>query len=259
MTKSNTTARSARSNNGHKGKITKVDGEAASVAPEGGAEIEQPAEVGASDAEAEEQEIPVTDEPAPVTDPEQVDAEANSPDVPADAPEPETAEQPAPIVDPFADLPMLTFGDYEMRDLSAVDKVSDPRKYDGVHRAAREAKAHMKLNWKYANAMITVGTHQKDFKPSSVHGTIDQIVRSYGRAGVPAYILVAKTRQGQIGNKRSHYCTELPPIGWAEGWIDSYISKNHGKVMAKEAPPITMEVIEQIAEENKEALQQAAA
>jgi hypothetical protein len=161
---------------------------------------------------------------------------------PETAPEPEVAAAP---VDPFADLPMTKVEDYEFRDLT--DAVgNDPFKYDAVHKAAIEAKLPVKSGWKHSAAMVVKGQNRKEFKPGSVYGTIDQIVMQYGRAGVPAYVLVAKVRQLQIGNKRSKYCTALPPIGWAEGWIDTYISKNHGKVMEKKAPPITQQLVEQV-------------
>lgn len=180
-------------------------------------------------------------------------SEEKTPEVAVEA----TSDQPAPVVDPFADLPLVTIGDYDFRDLTTVT-VSEPRKYEGVHRSATEAKAHMKAGWKHSDAMITKGTAHRDFKPGSVYGTIQQIVQSYGRSGVPAYVLVAKVRQAQIGNKRSHYCEKLPPIGWAEGWIDTFVSKNFGKVMATKAPPMTAEDRAEIAEGDKEALRSAA-
>jgi hypothetical protein len=177
------------------------------------------------------------------TDPEQV--------APAEAPAAEVV-----IVDPFADLPMTKVEDYEFRDLT--DAVgNEPFKYDAVHKAAIEAKLPVKSGWKHSAAMVTKGQNRKEFKVGSVYGTIDQIVQQYGRAGVPAYVLVAKVRQLQIGNKRSKYCTALPPIGWAEGWIDTYISKNHGKVMEKKAPAITQELVEQVKVDDAKAEQEA--
>lgn len=263
---------SARTTSASKGRITKVNGEAASVAPEGN-EIEQPTEVAEDDADTgqvEATEQPVVASEPEVTQPEMVEAEGNSESPPADAPEPEMAAD-APtedaatettavaIVDPFADLPIVKIEDYEFKDLSGVELVSAPRKYEGVHNAAVAAKAPVKAGWKHAASMITVGTHQREFKPTSVYGTIDSVVRSYGRAGVPAYVLVSKVRQAQIGNKRSHFCTALPPIGWAEGWIDTYISKNHGKVMAKAAPVISVAVATELVSEEQEALKEAQA
>lgn len=175
---------------------------------------------------------------------------------PVVAPEAEVAA-PAVITDPFADLPMMKVGDFEFRDLTEVALVSEPRKYEGVHREAVSNKAHMKKGWKYSAAMIAIGTNKIERKPTSVYGTIQSIVQSYGRIGVPAYVLVAKVRQAQIGNKRSHYCTALPPIGWAEGWIDTFISKNMGKILPELAPAITAEVAEELQAGDAEALEQA--
>ena len=140
-------------------------------------------------------------------------------------------------------------------------EVSDPRKYEGVHREAVSARVPMKKGWKHSAHMIAYNpTSGKEFKPGSVYGTIDEIVRTGGRAGVPAYVLVAKVREKQIGNKRSHYCDRLPPVGWAEGWIDTYISKSYGKVTDKPAPAIpgTEPEVEQATDNSEEKARSAA-
>jgi len=202
-----------------------------------------------SDPTPAEEELAEPTDPAPADLPHVADEQGEGTEsqgtdpaevAPAEAPAAEVV-----AVDPFADLPMTKVEDYEFRDLT--DAVgNEPYKYDAVHKAAVEAKLPMKSGWKHSAAMIVRGTSRRDFKPGSVYGTIDQIVQQYGRAGVPAYVLVAKVRQLQIGNKRSKYCTALPPIGWAEGWIDTYVSKNHGKVMEKKAPPITQELVAEV-------------
>lgn len=155
----------------------------------------------------------------------------------------------APVADPFADLPTVTIGEFQFKDLTEV-VTSDPRKYEGVQREARELKSPVKKGWKHSAHMIAYNpTSGKEFKPGSVYGTIDQICRAMGRAGIPAYVLVAKVRQAQIGNKRSHYCNALPPIGWGEGWVDTYISKGYGKVLDTPAPAFGTEAAEQAAAE----------
>lgn len=186
---------------------------------------------------------PVTEEPvADEQTGEGTESTGTDPEVvaPAEAPAAEVAP-----TDPFADLPMTKIEDYEFRDLT--DAVgNDPFKYEAIHKAAVESKLPIKPNWKHSTAMLVLGQKKGEFKPGSVYGTIQQIVQQYGRAGVPAYVLVPKVRQAQIGNKRSKYCTALPPIGWAEGWIDTFISKGFGKVMEKKAPPITAELVAEV-------------
>jgi len=135
---------------------------------------------------------------------------------------------------------------------------NDPFKYAEVHKAAKDAKLHVKSGWKHAGDMITAGRVTREFKPTSVYGTIDQLVRAHGRAGIPAVVLVSEVRRAQIGNKRSKYCTALPPIGWAEGWIDTYISKGHGRVMEKKAPPVTVEQAQELNAAEQEAERKAA-
>ena len=287
MTKTNT-ASSSRRSSGKGGRAVKTDNGTANVAPEGNTEgktVEQPQEVTdaiVAEADGNPAEVAPAESPEPEVElPEGTTLGAASDELPAqtaansvvDGPTDEDAKSSAPAeteaaaevvvapIDPFADLPMTTIGDYEFRDFATAE-TSDPRKYTEVQKAALEGKLPIKPNWKYKDAMITAGRVVREFRQDSVWGTIDQIVRSYGRAGIPAYALVPKVRQAQIGNKRSHYCTGLPPIGWAEGWIDTYISKAYGKVMEKKAPLLTAEVKQELLEgeiaAEKEAARQAA-
>lgn len=203
------------------------------VTPEPEAPVEAPTERDPHDEPITE---PKPDMPAPPPSDKKADQEV----VVAEGTEPE-AEVAIVVADPFAALPLVKIEDYEFRDFSDAETVSNPRKYEGVHKEAIAGKLPVKKNWKHREAMVAVGRTHKEFRPGSVYGSIHQIVSSYGRAGVPAYVLVAKVRQAQIGNKRSHYCTALPPIGWAEGWIDTFVSKNYGRIMEKKAPALHTE------------------
>ena len=141
--------------------------------------------------------------------------------------------------DPFADLPTIQVAGVALPDLSKAVKVSDPRKYSGVHTAAVAESLQTKKGWKHANVVFKLGTNKKERKPTSVHGMIDVLVAAAGKEGLPAPVLVSRLRMGQIGNKRSHFCEGLPPVGWAEGWIDSAVTKNHirsaGQITAAQA------------------------
>jgi hypothetical protein len=160
--------------------------------------------------------------------------------------------------DPFADLPIVTIDEYSYKDLTDAN-TSDPRKYTGVQATAREFRLPIKKDWKHTTAMFSIGSRAKEFRSTSVYGTIQQIVANSGRSGIPAFELVNRVRQAQIGNKRSHYCDGLPPIGWAEGWIDSFVSKGFAKVMEKKAPalytaPVASETsVEEVTQEAKAA------
>jgi hypothetical protein len=61
----------------------------------------------------------------------------------------------------------------------------------------------------------------------------------------------------QVGNKRSHYCMSgdagaLPAIGWAEGWLNTAITKSIANVHpTKQAPALREEVTEGEANVNK--------
>lgn len=160
--------------------------------------------------------------------------------------------QPAAVVDPFADVPVTKIGDtgVEFRDFTDTP-TGDPRKYAGVHTAALALRMPTKPNWKHERAMLVPGTNRQDRKPTSVYGTIAAIVNAAGRAGIPAYVVANKVRQLQAGNKRSVYAVNaageatLPAIGWAEGWLDTAITKGIANVHpTKQAPALREEVTE---------------
>lgn len=160
------------------------------------------------------------------------------------APAPTPAETPAeePKVDPFANLPRISLADtQDVLDMSGLE-TSNPRKYAKVQEDAAANKLPLQRGWKHATAMFVPGTNkggENGFKPGSVYGTIADIVQRAGRSGISAHELVTQVRQRQIGNKRSHYCEKLPPVGWAEGWINTAVTKNIIGVHAtKRAPAI---------------------
>lgn len=162
------------------------------------------------------------------------------------APEGEGAT--AEAVDPFADIPTVTVGEgdsvVEFADFTDTP-TSDPRKYASVAAAAVAERLPTVKGWKHEGHMLVPGSQRKEFKQGSVYGDIQQIVQAAGRGGIPAYVVATMLRRRQIGNKRSHYCTGLPPIGWAEGWINTAITKNIAGVHpTKAAPAIRSEVTE---------------
>lgn len=147
-------------------------------------------------------------------------------------------------VDIFADLPRIKLADTDnVLDLTGVEG-NNPFKYDKVHSAAVASKMPVKPGWKHSTAMFVPGTNkggENGFKATSVYGTIADIVTRAGRGGLTAHELVTQVRIRQIGNKRSKYCDKLPPVGWAEGWIDSAVTKNICGIHAtKRAPALTV-------------------
>lgn len=146
----------------------------------------------------------------------------------------EEAAAPAAPVDRFADLPIVSAADFEIRDLTSVKDISPPLKYEGVQKTATEKGLHMKSGWKFRDTVFKLGTNKVEKKPGTVMGDIQQVVKGYGAKGCPAPVLVSRLRQMQIGNKRSHYCIALPPVGWAEGYVQGAINdgliKDGGKI-----------------------------
>lgn len=137
-----------------------------------------------------------------------------------------TAAETAVVTDPFADVPVVSTSDgVDIRDFTDVAG-NAPYKYADVHSRAVASRSPMLVNYKYAQAVLIPGTNRKEFKPGSVYGTIQQIVHNAGKSGIPAYALITELRRAQIGNKRSKYCEALPPVGWAEGWLNTAVTKN---------------------------------
>jgi hypothetical protein len=126
--------------------------------------------------------------------------------------------------DPFANLPTVKLNTVEVLDLSGVD-TSAPRKYEKANAAAIGQRMPIMIGWKHSQAIFVPGAVKRDFRAGSVFGTIADIVGRAGRQGIASYELATQLRKAQIGNKRSHYCTALPPVGWAEGYINSAVTQ----------------------------------
>lgn len=128
---------------------------------------------------------------------------------------------------PFATLPVVRANavgttDFEVQDLRGIpaEQIANPRKYAAAQATAVDKNLHMRENWKHGNDVFKIGSNRHDKKPSSVMGTIQQIVRAYGAEGCPAPALVTRLRTSTVNNSRSHFCAgKLPPVGWAEDYI----------------------------------------
>lgn len=171
-----------------------------------------------------------------------------------DAPTEPTAE--AAPVDPFADVPVTRIGEGD--DAVEFANFADTptalaRKYEAVNKAAVADRMPTAKGWKHEEHMLIPGSLKAEKKAGSVYGDIQQIVNAAGRAGIPAYVVATMLRKKQVGNKRSHYCDGLPPVGWAEGWINTAITKNIAGVHpTKQAPALRTVVTEGEAEAKKQ-------
>lgn len=111
---------------------------------------------------------------------------------------------------------------------------ADAGKYAAVHAAAEAQGSPVKLGWQHTNTIFIAGTSGMN-RAETVYGTIHRICLEAGRAGVGAAELATELRRRQVGNPRSHFCNGLPPIGWAEGWIDTAVSG--GVIRRRSGPP----------------------
>lgn len=131
----------------------------------------------------------------------------------------------APVrADPFAGLPTVELNEATVLDLSGLE-TSNPRKYAKVNEAAVASKMPIAPNWKHSNAMFIPGRTVKEFRAGSVFGTLVDLTKRGGKAGIASYELATELRRAMIGNKRSHYCEKLQPVGWAEGYINSAVTQ----------------------------------
>jgi hypothetical protein len=97
-------------------------------------------------------------------------------------------------------------------------------KYAEVHREAEAVGSPVRLGWKYRDAWFRYCPGGDYHAPASVYGTIFAIAKEAGLQGLSAADLATELRKRQVGNARSSYCDGMPPIGWAEGWIDTAVS-----------------------------------
>lgn len=147
--------------------------------------------------------------------------------------------------DPFDGLPTVQLNEATVLDLSGVE-TSAPRKYQKVNEAAIGAKMPIMSGWKHSAAMFVPGNVTKEHRAGSVFGTIVDLVKRAGKAGIPSYELATELRRAQVGNKRSHYCEKVPPVGWAEGYINSAVTQGIIGVHAtKKAPALAVAAAEQ--------------
>lgn len=146
--------------------------------------------------------------------------------------------------DPFAGLPTVQLAEATVLDLSSLE-TSAPRKYTKVNEAAIGAKMPIMSGWKHSRAMFVPGNVTKEHRAGSVFGTIVDIAKRAGKAGISSYEMATELRRAQIGNKRSHYCEKLPPVGWAEGYLNSAVTQGLIGVHAtKQAPALAVAAAE---------------
>lgn len=147
----------------------------------------------------------------------------------------DTNEQPA-RKDPFEGLGTVKLAEATVLDLSGV-AISNPRKYAKANETAVAAKLPVMSGWKYGTAVLVAGSVTKEHRAGSVFGTLVDLTKRAGRQGINAYDLAIELRRAQVGNKRSHYCEQVPPVGWAEGYINSAIQQGLINVHATRKAP----------------------
>jgi hypothetical protein len=100
-------------------------------------------------------------------------------------------------------------------------------KYVKIHAAAEAAGSPCKLGWRYATKIFVAGSSKVEKKEGTAHGIIQSLVKQAGTAGISGMELVPLVRAAAKKNTRTNFgAGQVPPIGWAEGWIDSAITGN---------------------------------
>lgn len=149
------------------------------------------------------------------------------------------AEKPAEVIPPAATDKKYTFRGREFVDLRgasgdmATRKVGaeTEHKYAKVHLAAEAAGSPCKLGWRYATKIFVAGSSKVEKKAGTAHGIIQSIVKGAGATGISGMELVPLVRAAAKSNTRTNFgAGKVPPIGWAEGWIDSAITGNLIKI-----------------------------
>lgn len=120
-------------------------------------------------------------------------------------------------------------------------KFAAPRKY--APRVEKTQGKHYDPNWAKCESTFVVGHPPKT--ATSVMGVIFSLVGAKENKGKTGKEFAAILRAYDFPNrKRSVYLDGLPPVGWAEGYIDGAVQKGYivmlgadGKPVAKVAAP----------------------
>lgn len=97
-------------------------------------------------------------------------------------------------------------------------------KYAKVHAAATTAGSPCKLGWRYATMVFVAKKSAPEKKEGTAHGIIQKLVKQAGDNGISGMELVPLVRAAAKNNTRTNFgAGQVPPIGWAEGWIDSAV------------------------------------
>ena len=118
-----------------------------------------------------------------------------------------------------------------------------PYKYDELQ--SKNPNGDVNATWAKRDATFTLGYAPKT--ETSVVGVIYGIVGA--NPGIAAVALASKVRWADYPNRaRSKYLDGIPPIGWAEGYIDGAVSKGYLKAHEIHKVAKTAEVAVEVAE-----------
>jgi hypothetical protein len=178
---------------------------------------------------------------------------------------PKAEEKPAaPVIAPHSTEKKYDYRGREFVDLRAASGPmaehkkgqTATHKYAKVHAAAEAAGSPCKLGWKYATMIFTLNKTSRDRKEGTAYGIIQSVVREAGENGISGMEMVPLVRARAKSNTRTDFgAGQVPPIGWAEGWIDGAVNESIIKTVKGKTLELadTPAPTEEVAEPEKQA------
>ena len=112
---------------------------------------------------------------------------------------------------------------------------SENPEYLGVYRKKQEkaAGADVDPNWKYKDKIFVLDSRRPK-SPASVMGVLVSYVEQAGENGISGMELASKLRHHNWSGARSAYvANSLPPVGWAEGYVNGALSTKQSYIKVK--------------------------
>lgn len=121
------------------------------------------------------------------------------------------------------------------KEVPSTPERSENPEYLGVYRKKQEkaAGADVDPSWKHKDKVFVLDSRRPK-SPTSVMGVLCSYVEQAGEDGISGVELASKLRHHDWSGARSAYvANSLPPVGWAEGYVNGALSTKQSYIKVK--------------------------